>query len=120
MQRFVGLGRLAARSRKDLVELVERVLVEFNCRGSHGALELLNRARANDWRRDDRVVQQPRKRNLAWRMADVATQALVLLELLTLVLDLLREFIAGAAPGIVFLERPAQQAAAERAPGNQS
>ena len=49
-------------------------------------------------------------------MAQLPAQVFVTFQLVTLLLDPLRELLVLAAPGIVFLEGTTEQAAAQRAP----
>lgn len=53
----VGLWRGAARARPDLVEAGDRLVVELDLKGAKGAVELLDRARTDDGRRDGRLMQ---------------------------------------------------------------
>jgi hypothetical protein len=48
---------------KDLVESLKRFRVEFDCGGANGALQLFHRARTDDRRRYNRIVQQPGQGN---------------------------------------------------------
>ncbi len=101
------------RSRRD----GERVGVELDVERTHGAVDLLDRARADDRRGDHRVGEQPRQRDVGGCVAELGAELLPLLELRTHVLDpVLDVLVAPATSGRTVGEHAAEQPAAERAP----
>src|SRR4051812_34551148 len=65
----VCVRRLATGARENLVEPLHRLRRKPNLRHLQHARELLHRARADDRRGDDWVVQQPSQRDIRRRLA---------------------------------------------------
>ena len=55
----VSFRSFSTRPREDFIELVQGVLIQRDFCGAHSAFKLFHIARADDGRRDDRVMQQP-------------------------------------------------------------
>src|SRR6056297_2758799 len=111
--------RLAARAGENLVERLQGLRVQLDRGGAHRTLELIHGARPDDGRGDDRVVQQPGQRDFGGRMAYAAAQVFLALQLRALALDAGGEVLLGAPAAVVLLQRAAQEAAGQRAPGQQ-
>src|SRR5205823_6116899 len=80
--------------------------------------QLLHRARPDDRRGDGGVGEQPGERDVGGRLAELAAEGLVRLELRAVPLDALLQPFARPAALLRLLERAAEQAARERAPRN--
>src|SRR5690606_11452740 len=110
--------RRGAAAREDLVQLGQRLVVQLDLQGAHGAVELLQRARADDRRGDRRLLEQPGQPDVRGVLAQLVAELLVPLDLVAVLLQL-REHAVGRRAALVDLtEHAAQQAARERAPGD--
>src|SRR3954447_7375773 len=104
---------------EDLVEPGEGVLVQADGERVQRALQLLHRARADDRRGDARPVQQPGEPDVGGRLAELAAQRLVLLQRRPVLLEvLLGAALVAPAALARLLQRPGEQAAVQRAPGD--
>src|SRR5439155_15631170 len=112
----VGLRRLAPGAGPDAVEARELLGGERDLERPEAPGHLFHRARSDDRRRDGGVGEQPGERDVGGRLAELAAEALVRLELRAIPLDALPEPLARAATLLRLLERAAEQAAPERAP----
>ena len=72
----VGLGCLAAGAGPDLVELRQRGIRQLDLERPQAAGQLLDRARPDDRRGDDRVVQQPGQRDIGGLLAQARGRSL--------------------------------------------
>ena len=84
------------------------------------ALELLLGPRADDRGRHRRLVQEPRERDIRRPRAQVGADLLVALQPIAVLVDLVLQVLGGATTLVDLLERSGQQAAGERAPGDQA
>src|SRR5438067_5458547 len=112
----VGLGRGAARTGKDLVEPLERVVVEGDLERAQTAVELLERARPDDRRGDGRLREQPGDGDVGGLLAEVGAQLLPGLELVVQPVGRHLHAVGGAPALSGLADGAAEQAAAERAP----
>src|SRR5829696_40579 len=113
----VRLRRRAAGAREDLVETLHRVGIELDLECTHRAVDLLDRAWADDGRGDDRVGEEPRERNVGRRVTELGAELLPLLELRAHGLDaILDVLVAATTTGGAVGEHAAEQPTTERAP----
>src|SRR4030095_11044033 len=114
----VGLGGGAARARPDLVEVAQRLVVQLDLEGAQRLLELLQGPGTGDGRGHARLVQQPGQGHVGGWPAQLVADRLVLLALRPVLLQPPALLLADAAalPGLA--QRPAEQPAEERAPGD--
>src|SRR5919204_3470064 len=112
----VRLGGGAAGTRPDLVQAVQRLVVQVDVEGAQRLLELLHGAWPHDRRGYRRLPQQPRQRHLRRPLAQLVAERLVLLDLVAVLLEPPADLLAGAAalPGLA--EDAAEQSARQRAP----
>src|SRR5262249_30191373 len=94
----VRLGRGAARAREDIVELLHRRVVQLDLEGAQRAIEVLARSRADDRRRDHRVREDPRERDVRGLFAELLAELLVALEARSVLLDRALRELARAPP----------------------
>ena len=78
----IRLGRFATWTGEDLVQFGQNALIKTYFGGAYGALQLLHRARTNDRRADDGIMQQPSQGNFARRVPYFAAKAFIGFELL--------------------------------------
>ena len=93
---------------------------EGDLQRAQAAGELVHGARADDRRGDRRLVEQPGQSHVGGRLADVLAEALVLLQFGAVRLDPFLDLLRGAAALLNFLQRAAEHAARQRAPGDQA
>src|SRR5437667_7813715 len=82
-------------------------------------VQCFTRPRTYDRRRDGRVPEQPRESDVGRPLAELTAEPLVRLELRPLLLHRILQALLSSASLARFLERPAEKASRERAPGQQ-
>src|SRR5262249_10813043 len=112
----VRLGRLAARAGPDLVEPREGVRGKLEVQRAERAGELLHGPRTDDRRRHRRLAEEPGEGDVRGRVAQLAAEALVGVQLRTPFLDAPPDAVAPAAALRDPRARAAEQPARERAP----
>src|SRR5258707_486863 len=118
----VRFGCRAARPPGELVDLLEHCGLELDLERLERSGELLFRARADDGRRDDLVVEEPSDAHVGGLVAELAAETLEPRETRA---DLFAFFllpitVATALFGAAFATAHRKQAASERAPGDDS
>src|SRR5437879_214679 len=94
----VGFGRFAARAGPDLVEALQDICRELDLKTAQVARELIARARSNDGRCDDGIVQQPRERNIGGLLAESAAQFFVSFQLLAILFEIFSALLVAREP----------------------
>src|SRR5215203_5546409 len=105
------------KKKKNLVETLHRVGIKLDLECPHGAVDLLDRAWADDVRGDHRVAEEPRERNVGRRVTELGAELLPLRELRAHGLDaILDVLVAATTTGGAVGEHAAEQPTTERAP----